>query len=76
MELLPSLALMSSAISFLAHNDVWPIIVWITALTFILFIVAPSVFWAWNKLKKHNRKTRFFYYSIAAVAIIGKKWRI
>lgn len=74
MELLPSLALMSSAISFLAHNDVWPTIVWITALTFILFIVAPSVFWAWNKLKKHNRKTRFFYYSIAAVAIIGATW--
>lgn len=74
MELLPSLAFMSSASSFFAYGDAWSTILWITSLTFVLFIVAPSVCWAWNRLKKNNRKTRFFYYSIAAVAIIGATW--
>ena len=74
MELLPSLAFVSSASSFFAYGDAWSTILWITSLTFVLFIVAPSVCWAWNRLKKNNRKTRFFYYSIAAVAIIGATW--
>ena len=74
MEQLPSLAFMSSASSFFAYGDAWSTILWITSLTFVLFIVAPSVCWAWNRLKKNNQKTRFFYYSIAAVAIIGATW--
>ena len=74
MEQLPSLAFMSSASSFFAYGDAWSTILWITSLTFVLFIVAPSVCWVWNRLKKNNRKTRFFYYSIAAVAIIGATW--
>lgn len=74
MELLPSLAFMSSASSFFAYGDAWSTILWITSLTFVLFIVVPSVCWIWNRLKKNNRKTRFFYYSIAAVAIIGATW--
>lgn len=74
MEQLPSLAFMSSASSFFAYGDAWSTILWITSLTFVLFIVAPSVCWIWNRLKKNNRKTRFFYYSIAAVAIIGATW--
>lgn len=74
MELLPSLAFMSSASSFFVYGDAWSIILWITSLTFVLFIVTPSVCWVWNRLKKNNRKTRFFYYSIAAVAIIGATW--
>ncbi len=74
MEQLPSLAFMSSASSFFAYDDAWSTILWITSLTFVLFIVAPSVCWVWNRLKKNNRKTRFFYYAIAAVAIIGATW--
>ena len=74
MEQLPSLAFMSSASSLFAYGDAWSTILWITSLTFVFFIVAPSVCWAWNRLKKNNRKTRFFYYSIAAVAIIGATW--
>ncbi|MEZ7664006.1 pentapeptide repeat-containing protein [Rothia sp. 27098_8_29] len=74
MEQLPSLAFMSSASSFFAYGDAWSTILWITSLTFVLFIVAPSACWVWNRLKKNNRKTRFFYYLIAAVAIIGATW--